>query len=76
MFLAELSLLGFAFFCVSGLRFLPNDTLRAEGIRLSHSSGNSRSSFSSDFSNSLCSTALHSYATATSNACVKNTSLL
>lgn len=27
----------FAFFCISGLRFLPNDTLRAEGFRLLHS---------------------------------------
>lgn len=33
-FLTQLSLLGFAFFCVSGLRFLPNDTQRAEGFYL------------------------------------------
>lgn len=31
VFLTELSLPGFTFFCVMGLRFLPNDTLRAEG---------------------------------------------
>lgn len=45
VFLTELSLLGFAFFCVSGLRFLPNVTLRAEGICLSHSSGDSMNRF-------------------------------
>jgi len=37
VFLTELSLLGFVFCCITGLLFLPNDTLRAEGIYLSYS---------------------------------------
>lgn len=41
VFLTELSLLGFTFFCVTGLRFLPNNALRAEGTCFSHSSVNS-----------------------------------